>query len=226
MLSSARPDWETPQWLFDRCDKIFHFQLDTAASAANKKCKRFFDKTHSAFQQPWTPGPVWLNPPYGDHGIARFVGHAKIEAETSGATVVCLVPARTDTNWFAIIWEHARLIIFLHGRLKSSAPLVQAVPRALAIFSPDPVLTRYPDLLDAVADLGHAVNPQTLRAGRSPPLEQGFRRQQITSAAELLCSRIVTRRTGRGCTKRSHCSTILSRKAMRPSLSGRIATTY
>ena len=98
MTSSARNDWETPQPLFDCLDAIFHFQLDAAASAANAKCKRYFDESNSAFDQPWTPGPAWLNPPYGDHEIARFVGHAKNEAETSGATVVCLVPARTDTK--------------------------------------------------------------------------------------------------------------------------------
>ena len=174
MLSSARPDWETPQWLYDRLDAIFHFQLDAAASAANAKCERFFDETNNVLRQPWAPGPVWLNPPYGDV-CGDFVKRAWSESAHSNATVCCLVPARTDTKWFGIIWEHARVVIFLRGRLKfvgadKSAPF----PSALAIFSPDPVLTRYPDLLDAVADLGHAVNPQTLRAGRSPPLERGF----------------------------------------------------
>jgi phage N-6-adenine-methyltransferase len=163
------------QSLFDRLDTIFPFQLDATASAANTKCKRYFDESNSACDQPRTPGPIWLNPPYGNHGIVRFVGHAKNEAETSRATVVCLVPARTDTKWFAIIWEHARLIIFLHGRLKFvGAAGAAQFPSALAIFSLDPVFTRYPDLLDAVGDLGHAVDLHSLRARRSPSLERGF----------------------------------------------------
>ena len=83
--------------------------------------------------------------------------------------MVCLVPARTDTKWFAIIWEYARLIIFLQGRLKfvgaeSSAPF----PSALAIFSPEPIVQRHPGLLNAVADRGFVVDPTVLRSRRAP----------------------------------------------------------
>jgi phage N-6-adenine-methyltransferase len=175
LLSSDRSDWETPQWLFERFDAIFHFQLDAAASANNAECGRYFDEINSAFHQPWTPEPVWLNPPYGAGVIDRFVRRAQYESERNGATVVCLIPARTATKWLAVIWQHARVIVFLRGRLKfvgadSSAPF----PSALAIFSPEPVLPRYPELLDTVADLGQAVDRQTLRARRPPPVERGF----------------------------------------------------
>jgi hypothetical protein len=87
--------------------------------------------------------------------------------------VVCLVPARTDTKWFEIIWEQAHVIIFSRGRqefvgAESEAPF----PSAIAIFSPEPIIERYLELLAAVADLGYAVDPQTLRSGRSLNLDE------------------------------------------------------
>jgi site-specific DNA-methyltransferase (adenine-specific) len=183
MLSSERPDWETPQELFDRLNAIFHFQLDAAASAENKKCDRYFDRDNSAFDHAWTPGPVWLNPPYRRRrkrephlpGINDFIDRAQAESERRDVTVVCLAPARTDTKWFDIIWGYAWLIIFLRGRQKfvgaeSGAPF----PSAIAIFSPAPVIERYPNLLATVASIGYAVDPAVLRSSESPNLELNF----------------------------------------------------
>jgi site-specific DNA-methyltransferase (adenine-specific) len=75
-----------------------------------------------------------MNPPYG-RSIGRWMKKAW-EASRSGATVVCLVPARTDTKWwhdFAMRGE----IKFLKGRLKfggctKSAPF----PSAIVVFKP------------------------------------------------------------------------------------------
>jgi hypothetical protein len=80
--------------------------------------------------------------------------------------VVCLIPARTDTKSFRIVWSHARLIVFLRGRLKlvgaeTSAPF----PSVLAIFSPELIIERYPNLLATVAGIGFAVDP-TVRIQR------------------------------------------------------------
>ena len=38
--SSKTEDWETPQWLFDRLNRIFCFELDAAASDTNHKCEK------------------------------------------------------------------------------------------------------------------------------------------------------------------------------------------
>lgn len=70
-----------------------------------------------------------MNPPYG-----RTIGLWMRKAYTSaqeGATVVCLVPARTDTAW----WHEYAMrgeVRFLRGRLKfgghkNSAPFPSAV---------------------------------------------------------------------------------------------------
>ena len=130
--SSDSDDWWTPQWVFDMLDQEFGFEIDVCASAENAKCQRFFSREDNALDQEWT-GVCWMNPPYGrsgDQGIYQWMQKAHQSAQ-AGATVVCFVPARTDTQWW---WDHALEgeIRFIKGRLKfsnadNSAPFPQAV---------------------------------------------------------------------------------------------------
>jgi len=118
---SETPEWETPQWLFDILDKEFHFDLDVCASEQNHKCKRYFSKQDDGLKQKWQR-ICWMNPPYGRE-IKNWMNKAKEELE-NGATVVCLVPARPDTEWW---WENCIQgeIRFIRGRLlfgKSPGP--------------------------------------------------------------------------------------------------------
>lgn len=133
--TSNKLDWETPQWLFDYLDKTFNFSLDACATEYNAKCHAYFDlsKGYDALKQEWS-GTVWLNPPYGKE-IGRWMTKAYTEACLGNCTVVCLVPARTDTRWW---WNTARhgTVIFLKGRLKfegasSGAPF----PSAIVVFA-------------------------------------------------------------------------------------------
>ena len=70
-----------------------------------------------------------MNPPYG-RTIKNWMKKA-YESSLNGATVVCLVPARTDTTW----WHDYAMkgeIEFIKGRLKfggskNSAPFPSAV---------------------------------------------------------------------------------------------------
>ncbi|MGR5961327.1 DNA N-6-adenine-methyltransferase [Bacillus paranthracis] len=48
-------------------------------------------------KQEWN-GTCWMNPPYG-RGIGKWVKKA-YESSLTGSTVVCLLPARTDTRWW------------------------------------------------------------------------------------------------------------------------------
>ena len=113
--SDSRDDWETPQDLFDKLDKEFHFTLDAAASCDNAKCERFFSLGHDGLFQLWE-GVVWVNPPYGRE-VGKWVAKAHSEW-LSGCTVVMLLAARTDTKWFhKYIYGHAE-IRFLKGRIK------------------------------------------------------------------------------------------------------------
>lgn len=132
-FSSATDEWATPQPLFDRLDREFSFDLDVCALDSSAKCDRYFTPEDDGLLQTWT-GTCWMNPPYGD-AISGWMDKA-FAAANAGATVVCLVPARTDTAWW---WRTARLgqIRFLKGRLKfgeatSGAPF----PSAVVVFAP------------------------------------------------------------------------------------------
>lgn len=132
-FSSATDMHATPQAYFDEVAKEFAFTLDVCAIAENAKCARYFTPEQDGLAQVWE-GVCWMNPPYG-RTIGLWVSKAFRSAQ-NGATVVCLLPARTDTAWwhdFAMKGE----IRFIRGRLKfgnakNSAPF----PSALVIFRP------------------------------------------------------------------------------------------
>ena len=68
-----------------------------------------------------------MNPPYG-----RKIGAWMRKALESNTTVVCLVPARTDTKWWHDYAMKASEIRFVKGRLKfgdskNSAPFPSAI---------------------------------------------------------------------------------------------------
>lgn len=98
--------WETPPELFAALDREFRFVLDAAASKENALCRTYITKEGDSLATDWgsivrdrTPGgAIWLNPPYG-RGIGCWVRQA-FETAEDGATVVCLLPANTDTRWF------------------------------------------------------------------------------------------------------------------------------
>lgn len=112
LFSSRSEDWETPDAFFQALDAEFHFGLDVCATAANAKCGRFFSPEEDGLKQDWT-GVCWCNPPYG-----REVGRWVRKAAESRATVVMLLPARTDTSWFHTYIYHRAEIRFVRGRLR------------------------------------------------------------------------------------------------------------
>lgn len=126
--------WATPQDFFDNLNAEFDFQLDVCATAENAKCGKYYTKEQDGLSMPWT-GVCWCNPPYGRE-IGKWVAKA-YSASAGGATVVMLIPARTDTKWFHdYIYEKAE-IRFVKGRLKfggsqNSAPF----PSMVVIFRP------------------------------------------------------------------------------------------
>lgn len=121
MLSSDTDEWETPQDTFDTLNEVYGFTIDVCATKYNAKCRRYFDKEVDGLHQEWKDEVCFMNPPYGNN-ISFWVRKA-YEESMKGATVVCLLPARTDTAWFHdYIYGKAR-IHFLRGRLKFAASL-------------------------------------------------------------------------------------------------------
>lgn len=128
---SEKMDWGTPQELFDRLNQEFHFALDVCALPENAKCKRFSSPLEDGLLQKWS-GVCWMNPPYGRE-IEKWMQKTLQESER-GATVVCLVPARTDTEW----WHKYALngeIRFIRGRVTfQGAEAIAPFPSAIVIF--------------------------------------------------------------------------------------------
>ena len=115
--SSKTNEWSTPQDFFDELDKEFNFTLDPCATSENAKCNKYFTVEDDGLKQDWSKDTVFMNPPYGRE-IKYWVQKA-YEESLKGATVVCLIPARTDTAyWHDYIFGKADDIRFLRGRLK------------------------------------------------------------------------------------------------------------
>lgn len=122
--SSASNEWETPKDFFAAVHAEFHFTLDAAATKENRKCERYYDAKADGLSKSWANETVWCNPPYGT-ALPKWVRKCHDEAEH--ATVVALIPARTDTRWFHDYIYHKAEVRFIRGRLrfsgsKNSAP--------------------------------------------------------------------------------------------------------
>jgi len=129
MFLSKTALWETPQDLFDRLDEEFHFNLDVCALPENTKCANYYTPEQDGLLQPWR-GICWCNPPYG-----RQIGKWVEKAAKSDATVVMLLPARTDTRWFHQYIYGKTEIRFIPGRLKFSGAKYNApFPNMVVIF--------------------------------------------------------------------------------------------
>lgn len=133
-FSSKTDLWYTPQDFFKKYDDVYKFEIDVCATDDNAKCAKYYTEEMDGLSQEWR-GVCWMNPPYG-RTIGNWMKKA-YESSLEGATVVCLVPARTDTNW----WHDYAMkgsIEFIKGRLKfggskNSAPF----PSAVVVFKQD-----------------------------------------------------------------------------------------
>lgn len=136
MFTSDRMDWATPQAFFDLVNAEFGFTLDAAASLENAKCGRYYTEADDALNLGWS-GVIWCNPPYGRE-IAKWVRKGYAESQ-EGATVVMLIPARTDTAyWHDYVMRAAEVrllrgrLVFGSGEARANAPF----PSALVVFRP------------------------------------------------------------------------------------------
>lgn len=135
LFKSETVEWETPKDLFANLNREFGFTLDVCATPANAKCARFFTKEEDGLARGWGNDICWMNPPYG-RGIGRWIQKA-FRAASYGATVVCLVPARTDTKWWHDYVIDQAEIRFIRGRLKfGQAKNAAPFPSVICVFWP------------------------------------------------------------------------------------------
>lgn len=109
-------DWQTPESFFAPLHAEFNFEIDAAASPRNALLPKFWTAGDDALSQDWSAyKTVWCNPPYGrDIGSWLKKGW---EASQKGTTVVFLIFARPDTQWWADYAWRASEWRFVQGRL-------------------------------------------------------------------------------------------------------------
>lgn len=135
MFSSKTDEWETPETIFNKLNQRYKFTLDPCASDHNAKCTKYYTKETDGLSKSWKDQVVFVNPPYSN--VKEWVAKSHNEALTNGATVVMLIPSRTDTRyWHDYIMSGADKIYFVKGRLKfgnkeqqnkNSAPFPSAI---------------------------------------------------------------------------------------------------
>jgi len=183
--SSDNRNWETPDGFFKFIDGLFHFDLDVCATPETAKVKRFISPEQDMFKTEWEGKSCYMNPCYGDSeapckpncskkkcvkrghhndeyipGICDFVLRAIDQANAvKGRTVVCLIPARVDTEWFQHVFSEGELILFVRGRLtfksgdsKDPAPF----PSAVVVFGKRPADSVFEEL----SSLGNVIDPK------------------------------------------------------------------
>jgi site-specific DNA-methyltransferase (adenine-specific) len=214
LFSSNKQDWETPQKLFDELNEEFQFERDVAANEQNAKCAKFFTEADDGLKQDWSKDVCWLNPPYG-RAIASWLRKAYEESK-KGATVVCLVAARTDTRWWHEYALKASEIRYLKGRLrfvgaKDSAPFPSAIlvfrpparpvptqksrTKAIVGQSPAPKAGKYQFFSDLTADEFNSLKASIAERGVEVPaiVDQngetidGFHRQRACDELKMHC---------------------------------------
>lgn len=140
LFSSKTEEWATPQHLYDMLNIEFCFNLDVCATYENAKHENYYTKEQDALSKKWE-GICFMNPPYGRR-IKDWIKKA-YESALAGATVVCLLPARTDTSWWHDYCATSEDIRFIRGRLKfgdskNSAPF----PSVIVVFKKNNIKRR------------------------------------------------------------------------------------
>ena len=121
---------------------MFGFAVDAAADHTNHLCPSWYGPGgvyEDALSVPEWLSPAFCNPPYGK-GIDKWL-EKFIEQTSLGVTTVALLPARTESRWWAEGIIGKAEIIFLTGRVPFWKPGLDKPsqpdhPSAVCIYSP------------------------------------------------------------------------------------------
>ena len=130
-FSSKTNEWTTPINFYNELNKEFNFTLDPCCTKENALCQKYYTKEDNGLVKDWSNEIVFMNPPY-DRNLHTWIRKAYLES-LNNAIVVCLIPARTETQyWHDFIFPYALKILFIKGRLrfggsKHNAPFPSAI---------------------------------------------------------------------------------------------------
>ncbi len=123
----AKDEARTPAEIFRKLDKEFKFVLDVACTRLNCKCFRgiFHEEGYDALNEDWVKlsdkGSIWVQPPYSNSNILRFVHKSWMESG-KGSIVVLLIPSDVSTEYFDFCFNNASEIRFMQPRVKFDNP--------------------------------------------------------------------------------------------------------
>jgi len=116
LMSSTKHDWQTPDAVLERVRRIAPIALDPCTTPENPVgAERWIAPPGDGLTADWGDGLAFVNPPFG-RGIGAWVAKCS-GAQSDGAEVVLLLPARTDTAWFRVAWGASSAVCFWRGRM-------------------------------------------------------------------------------------------------------------
>ncbi len=127
-FASGNQEYATPWSLFNQLNDEFNFTIDVCADKNNYKVNTYFSANDNALVQDWK-GVCWMNPPYKE--LKKWIIKAYNESIKNDCIVVCLIPARTNTNWWHDYCMRGE-IRFIRGRPKFEG-CKHGLPQPLAI---------------------------------------------------------------------------------------------
>lgn len=116
---SKTDEWLTPPEIINALGGADSFDLDPCSPAERPyaTAREHWTAHDNSLGRPWE-GRVWLNPPYSQPLLSRFLGRM---AEHGRG--IALIFARTETDAFCrLVWPYASGILFVQGRLNFHLP--------------------------------------------------------------------------------------------------------
>lgn len=131
LLASGKMDWQTPDSVLELVRQFAPIVLDPCTSSDNPTGAHSFI-TCGGLEERWyeAGGLVYVNPPYGRE-LPRWADKCRLEAKL-GASIILLVPSRTDTRWWHACEADCAAFALWRGRMTfKGAPSTAPFPSCL-----------------------------------------------------------------------------------------------
>lgn len=102
LLSKKTDDWKTPKYIYDQVLELGMFDPCPFQSAEDGLQKEWGQKN-------------FVNPPYSQ--LKKWI-EKSIEEAKKGKEIILLIPSRTDTKAFRLMFDYGADFVFVEGRLR------------------------------------------------------------------------------------------------------------